>query len=396
MPTIFSDIVKKPTLDQQYQSFVKYASNLGIPMARVGSTSLINLLTRAQIRGSDYLWYILSLMGSNLTNIFIASGVWLDLIANGFYDLQRYQKASTIGSLYINILQAGVQTLTLKDVTTGVLYTGKWDGTLPSGAVSIQFTAQTPGEIGNVPASDFTTGTASSNAPTLYTVDTINNPADYSWIGTYGTEQETDDQLRTRCLAVISNIAIGSVSDNLVQYLKTQTGGAVARVAIENAVNSANRTIYVAGSSGTVQSTLLGATGVLQILGQNFCGPETNVTVQNAGVYNLTVGGSILFKKGTSVAQRETYRIALTKYLNTRPIMDPLRFSNSVTHIYDIYEYLNSINGLGVMIYPNLTFQNSQGFYVFNGDIELALPFANYQIYQADCSTIQLVDAPTA
>ena len=396
MPTIFSDVVQKPTINQQYQQFTKIAQNLGIPMTRVGSTSLLNLLIQGTLRGSDYLWYILSLMASNLTNIFNAQGIWLDLLANGFYDLQRFQKVPSIGSLYINILQAGVQSVILTDTSTGVQYTGKWDGTLPaSNPVSIQFTAQSPGEVGNVAGSDFTSSTASSNSPTLYTVDSLNNPSDYSWISSFGTEIETDDQLRTRCLAVIANTAIGSISDNIITYILNQTGGGASRIAIENIVNSNNRIIYVAGSSGVVQSSLLGPSGVLQILGQNFSGPETNVTVQSAGVYKLIVGGSILFKKGTSLAQKETYRIALTNYLNTRPIMDPIKFSTSVTHIYDIYEFLNAFNGLGVMIYPNLTFQNSQGFYVFNGDIELALPFSNYQIYQADCSQIQLVDAPT-
>ena len=399
----FNDIVPAPTRNQQYLAFLDSCRKVGINVNRIGTTSLINLLAQAQIRGTSVLWQVLSLMGANLTNIYNASGLWLDLIATGFYDCPRSTQSAAIGNLWIDILQSGVTNITLTNPATGVVYTGKWDGSVPgTGNAFIQLTANTLGEIGNCNASVFTSNPIrSSGSPTNYQVNTSLNNSGLTWIsngGSFGTELETDDQLRNRCLAVIAQKALGSYQDNIYSYIINQSGYQATRILYSKTPNSGQSIYYIAGSNGPCDQTLFQATNgtnsILQTLVQNFTGAETFAVASPAYQLDIVIGGSLIFKKGITLQIMNQYLNAMVNFLQTRPIMNPID-SSTFLHIYDVYEFLDNINGSGSLVAPSINFTTNNGIYLINTDITAPLPFQSYAIYNVKIDpNFQLINLP--
>ena len=349
MSAYFNEIIQKPTIDQQTQQFWSLARAIGIDPTRVGSRSLVNLIVQAMLQCDDYMWYLLSLLGANLTNIRNCTGIWLDIVALGFYDLTRYPSLATVGTLSLAVSSVGVTTITLLNPTTGVIYTGTNDGT--TGTKLISFTASTTDVVGNC--------ISTLLVSQLSTVSINNALADTSWITTFGAPPETDGQLQQRCLDVLIALSPASHSDALALILKTGTSGQITRCHIyRDYTISGSYSTYAtvaAASSGPSAAQLATCSALLV----TYTSPDGNLAAQPPIVQNLAIGGILSFAVGTPFATVQAVIAGLKTYLDTLPISDGSDLS--AIPYYKLLHQINLLDPSGALNFAKLNYYTPGG-----------------------------------
>lgn len=379
--TNFADIFTKPTEDELYQVLLNYMKSVGMPIERIGSTSGINLLMRAQIKSVDFLFYIIQQLGLNLTNIRNASGLFLDLLGEGFYDLQRYKPRPASGNIYMDITSIGITSLTLTNPVTGVKYKAAHDGTIVSN-ISLFFVADTLGEVSTSDISQLVPSAAT------YRINTASNSTTgIGWIQFLGRDLENDEAYRQRCLDVIAQKNLGSTKDNFYAKMRTITGGIASRFYIKKTSYTNTSILYVAASSGQIDSNNL---QIIADAANLYTQADSVISTVYAINFTLQISGSIYFKTNSTSTQKERVRSELAKWINSLPIT---QIDNTKTqlHIYDVYNRLiNVIDTENIIVYPSLTFQIPGGEMQQSIDISAPLPMIDGGIYVADLSKVSL------
>ena len=305
---------------------------------QIDSMSLVNQVIMGFVRGSALLWNSIADIGYNLTNIRNASGLWLDVIGEGFYDLARNKAISASGIVKLGKGALGTYVaigtpVTLANPYTGVTYSGIYGA---SGSdSSVRLTASRPGITGNcsilqLQSADSAHYDISATDPSIVATQSTSTGANhdvFQWIVNKGDSEESDDHYRSRCLDVIGGAKPdGQVLNNLQSIIRARTNGDVWRVSVSKSADS-SLTIYVAGRDGQAssywQSEVLSAA-------KAFSQPSAYSTVIGC-VYPITIRpfvitGSITIPFGTSASLVAQLLQSLADWINQLPIVDGCSF----------------------------------------------------------------------
>jgi hypothetical protein len=377
----FSDIFKKPTIKEQYQVLEIALNAAGINTSKITKTSSIKLMLMALLKSNDYLYKLLNVFGTNLTSIFAANGIFLDVIGQGFFDELRTDITPTTGIIIVNTLST-VDEVILKNEVTGVSYRASHNGDIDD-EISLTFTSTEGGSHTVCSIYELV-----STNPTAYTIS-ASNVSSTSWIETFGKDPEPDDQYRERCLAVIRNKSNWSSKSKLYSAIYDKFGGQAARFAMRKpGLNSAEQILYIAATNGYIND---GITNRVQDW-VNLYSPSENVIICYPALpVNVSFSGNLICKKGTTKQQQENVRTELAKWFNSLPIYDPFDTRTHI-HLYDVYNAVkNIVDYEGVVIYPS--------FYMFKTgtspasaatSINSVIPHNDYCIYTANVSSLSI------
>lgn len=192
-----------------------------------------------------------------------ATGFWLDRKAKE-YGLTRQAAVTTRGnvSFYRNIakstnvtIPAGTIVKTLQD-SNGIerRYTVDEETILASGetAVDVAVIAETSGEAYNVGS-----GSISVLATYITGIDGVTNESD--WITITGTDTESDDDLRSRCILAWEELSTGGTAAVYVSWALSVDG--VASAFVDDTMPRGDGTIdvYIMGDSGIPDPALIAA-----------------------------------------------------------------------------------------------------------------------------------------
>lgn len=181
-----------------------------------------------------------------------ATGDWLDLVAQGLFDLPRVAATFAVGNVTLTCSAAagpytiGPGALVVTDGTRRWRSTNTATLTLTtSGTLSVQVRAETPGTSANI------SGSLLLSSPLSPALAGVTVSAAVSWITAAAVDAETDAALRARCRLRWSTLGRGA---NLSAYQYNTLAAGVAgitRVQVLSGPGNGEVTIYVAQASGT-------------------------------------------------------------------------------------------------------------------------------------------------
>lgn len=224
-----------------------------------------------------------------------ASGAWLTLLSESLFGEARQASTSTEGTVTLTAaVGAGPYTLNpgavIVSTAGGLKYraTNAAALTLPAGgSVSVPIKAESPGAKYNVGGGAITI----LSAPTLLGV-TVSNAA--SWQTAAGADEETDDKLRTRCLAKWGTLSTGSPESAYRNWALTASAE-IAKVGVHSALKDG------AFANGYVTLVLAGAAGAVSDAAvkeaQNLINPKvpvgTKVSYKKATAKSVSITGTV-------------------------------------------------------------------------------------------------------
>lgn len=211
-----------------------------------------------------------------------AEGDWLDLLAISAFDEERTAAVRTRGlaTLLCSAL-AGPYTIAVGQLvaTDGARrFRNTTGGTVASGGtLQLTFEAEEPGAAYNI---------ANGDLDTLLTPlagVTITNPAvppATTWLTQTGADEESDDQLRTRCRAKWATLGTGATTDSYTFWAR-EASTVVRRINVLEHSNAGvpadgHVTLYLAGELGSVDAGAVAAVGTYIAERRPLC---TTVTV---------------------------------------------------------------------------------------------------------------------
>lgn len=215
-----------------------------------------------------------------------AQGEWLALLADQFYDVQKKRATFTVGKLVFTDHGAGPFTLSpgqfLGLSASGERFYNIAAFTLPlDGTVTIDIMAVSPGAASNV-----ANGTIHTLVSVLAGV-TIDNPAvglTGTWITIQGTDDETDDSLRSRCKAQFPAQGPGSPAE-VYAAVAIKASTEVTRVSAQpDGTVPGQVDIILAGPAGAVSG---GAITAVQTAVDAECVPTTCSALCTSAVNDL-------------------------------------------------------------------------------------------------------------
>lgn len=353
MTVMLSDVVKKPTVDEQTSAWIKIAASTGMPVGRVSSRSPIYVMAKSVIRLTDYLWTRFVTVGQQLTNIYASNGVWLEILAKGFYDVDKVLKQPAVGVAWIDFTLAGVSSVTLYDSTTGMTFTAEVPAyTSTPTTIQCKFTASEAGNVSNVELGSLVVQSPSSGVA----INSTLNNTDLSWItsttlgGTVGTDDDTDDQLRQKCLDRLALASTGTHAQSLAARVRDATSGVIDKVFYNKATN----TCYYASSATGVDVSSYSS--IVSTTIDNYLGSETTVTKTPATTMNIFISGYLYLVPGASTDEGYQLLTELGTWLSSQPIYDGK--PNTTLLVWDILDAIKKLDVNGIVSYPDLIFYN--------------------------------------
>jgi hypothetical protein len=335
MTVYLTDILQKPSIEDQASAYWRVAKSLGFPVEKLWDYSNAKIMVKALFAANDYMYYFLQQAGLNLTNFRASSGKWLDILA-AFYDVERSGSIATSGPIYITPSVAGISTITLLCPNTGVTYVGTNTDTTTTTSRSIAFTANTVGPIGNQALSALSCQTAN------VTID-ASNLTDQTWITAYGADPDTDGQLKQKCANKMTATGCGSSSQLLAYLLKAGTSGAISRSRIYRSSTYAV-SATVASFSGVASSSQVSA---CQSISDTFSAPNEQIVVSSASLQPIVIGGTFSFSKGSDKNQVSRILSGLKSWLESLDISDGSDLSSIAS--YQFQHQLNVLDSGNIM-----------------------------------------------
>ncbi len=192
--------------------------------------------------------------------LYLAEGPWLHLKADSDYDNQVNLAVATQGTIVLTSAPlAPPHTIAIDDLVVStesdITFRNKTGGTLnPGQTISLMFEAEVAGAGGNV-APNTITILKTALAGVTVTNPVLPSPAT-SWITRDGADQETDEELRTRCNTKWGTLGIGPGMAYV--HNARQASASVKRVYVDatNPRGPGTLDVYLAGDSGPVSETI--------------------------------------------------------------------------------------------------------------------------------------------
>lgn len=264
-----------------------------------------------------------------------ASGVGLTLYAKSQYDVARAAAQITKGNVrLISVAGAPLYNIAPGDITVGTqgptanqkLYTNVTGSTLaPNSTLDLVFAAVASGSTYNIPNNtplDLKTSLAG------VTVSNPIYPPAATWITQLGTDEESDEQLRKRCLAKWSIIGAECSNEAMLYYAYLPPPGYVAspvtqaRV-LRNFIISNLYTGYWPGGVTIVVGNDFGglAPADLAAVRSNFENPQKygigrNLTVINLSLVNVNVSANVFVYRSSLLTDAEIYNEVISSLVN--------------------------------------------------------------------------------
>lgn len=399
--SVLTDLITPSTQPEVVQQLLSALNALGIPTDNWKDTTNLDYAW-AQVTASRIADETES--RANLAKMLLlqySSGSLLDALAESFYNTKRLLAAPTIGTIRLvaaasapttNIV-AGTLTLgtlptnsdgdkLFKNITGGLLVSG--------GTLDLVFQAVTTGSSYNLP-----------NATPLYLKTslvgvTVSNPLlpnATTWITAQGTDDETDDSLRNRCINRWGTIGAGG-TDGAYAYWATYpinggTTSPVSRVKVvsnlyQGKAKPAFTTVFVAGTTGLLSNQDLAAVAA------NFENPQKypakfRVQIVNAtpkfipivGTVNIYRSSNLLpqdvqssvedallnYQKSLDIGARGVYRDAIISYIFSRPTIGDVKINLTTIRNIELASPQNVVN-LNYDEYPILQYTGGNLNYV--------------------------------
>jgi hypothetical protein len=371
------DLLKIPTSDQLEQMFWTSAPE-PIRRLKTRAAGLIYQLIKQNLAIVLGAYKMGELIGFNLSDIRNASGQWLEIMAAGFYgltgntsDSPRNQPVAASGLVYFDgVISTGAVSVTSS--TTGVSYSGTAYGT--GNGVPVVMSADKTGPSGNCPGSDLVPGGSYSISSTT--------PQDTTWLTVLGESDESDPELRRRCLDQVQ--AQGSGFDGAIAaQIRIATQYQVTRILTTTDVNwqytgsnssviplSATVKVFASGKTGDF-STSWDAT--VTTTAQKYMSPSFTPALVHCPVQPLGIIGSMLFSRGTDPGYISMIQQGLADYINGHDIFNGANWMTLAELSHQVISVLDSENMLE-------TFQfsvSSQGLIVTDPQQPIATSIGN-------------------
>jgi uncharacterized phage protein gp47/JayE len=286
--------------------------SMGFPVTSWISGSVARTLVRAWSRGiSD-----LSQTVSNIAKggyLSYAEGDWLTLLAKSFWNLTRIKAVATQGYVLVTLSSTAIGSTTwnagefvVEDISRNAQFFNTSAFTLtPGSSVSVLVQAITPGTIGNVG-----NGTITRIITGVTAGASVSNPiySGSTWIATVGRNEETDTELKDRCVAKWGTLGAGG-TEAALQYWALSAGAvSVTKATVKRGTDGAID-VYIASPVGAVSSTDLSTVTTVLNSKRPLC---SDLTVSSAVSYAFYVGGSVI----ATSSQLSTAQSNVTANLN--------------------------------------------------------------------------------
>lgn len=210
MPTL-DELLTPPSRDQIRQRLIEALRDMGFPLNDFNPGAVgRHVAVEAPALGLEDLWRMVAAIarGGYLST---ASGPWLDLLAEEFYNLKRKPAAFACGVVRLSAAPGfGPYEIGPGDLWVGTAdgkrYSAITGGTLPQGgSLELMVRAESPGAAYNVPDEAITV--LHTPLPGVSVV----NPA--GWLVEAGADEETDEALRLRCRLRWASLGTGATAD---------------------------------------------------------------------------------------------------------------------------------------------------------------------------------------
>jgi phage-related baseplate assembly protein len=318
-----NDLYTPLTLEQVMASILEVAGILDLPITAWQAEGVAReILTVIAQEMANFSEVVTPMAAGGLLDF--SRGVWLTLLADQLYDVQRIE--ATSGTTIENLTNTSGTAYTIApgdlrfyNTVSGANYTNTTGGTLGAkvgpvnGTLSITVQADIPGiesnaaigEIGGI--STPRQGVTATNAAPLV-----------------GTDQESDDSLRERCQESLARVTLSGPRDAYNYYAKTTfkpdgSNVGVTRTSVSDA--NATITVYLATASGVVppSDVALVNTNI-----QANCVPTGfTATVVAADGVQIDVTATVYLSKGSTLDNTQAglrVRTQLLAYFATIPI----------------------------------------------------------------------------
>ena len=220
------------TQDVILNSMYATASSLGVDVTGVQAERMFRTLyeieataksnedyIRVQVAQSGFLQTVKQANYDQAGN-YIAAPNWLDLLALGFFNLNRLPAIATVGAAVLTCGPLAASTAiparqNIFATATGVTFRNAAPfQVVPGTAVPITLVADVAGTSGNVPV-----GSITQLGTTIANCSVANPGTGGSWITVAGADAEIDDNLITRCLARWAATSYGGARSAYSQWV---------------------------------------------------------------------------------------------------------------------------------------------------------------------------------
>jgi phage-related baseplate assembly protein len=311
--TDLADLIETTTQEEELAELLTAADAEGFPVTSWQSGSVprtvleLDAQVNSEVRGN-----VSDIAKGGFLDL--GEGGWLTLLAKSIFNEERVAAVITRGDATLTCASnAGPYTIGLRSIWIstpgGLRFTNITGGTLAtSGTLALSWEAEQAGSDYNVAANTLT------RMVTPLAGVTVNNPS-ATWITQTGADEESDEDLRTRCRDKWAILGTGS-SESAYAYWSRQADSEVRRVVVrshddEGVTTDGHVTIVLAGESGTVSSGARDAVEAYIEARREICAQLHYVA---ASVNTTTVTATMYVRAGyraQAEADAETYLDAL-------------------------------------------------------------------------------------
>lgn len=342
MPSL-ADLLATKTRDQLVSEILSALSGARLPVTAWQEGGVARSLVKADATALADLYasVVLVAKGGFLSE---SSGAWLTLLAKSRFDLDRLPATFAAGQM---VLAAAGGTGPYAIAPGGLLVTDgavRWRSTnaasvsVPSGGTAtINVRAESPGTAYNLGS-----GATLAIVSPAYAGLSVTNPViagTSTWQTVSGQPEETDDELRLRCLARWSALGRGASIDSYVYLaLNCPDAPAIRKARVVPGTGDGKVGVYISHAGGA-------ATGGEVAAVQTWLDAQKPVTddvsVYAASVTNVTVGGTVRVRNATynTAENRFKARDAVEAYFQTLEMGDAVDLGG-------IYAGLRSADGV--------------------------------------------------
>lgn len=308
MPVTLSDLTTPISVDEAEEALLGVLATAGFPASAWQPFSV----GRTLVRGVAHVWSDASELVASLAAagfVPLASGAWLDALAEGLYDEERIAAAATVGTLTLTDAGGGPHVIAVGQLRAlsdaGYYYVNTTGGTLTlGGTLGLTFTAEAPGAAYNAAG-----GTITQLATPLVGVSVA---ASSTWITSSGRDEETDAELRSRLIAKWGTLGTGSPALAYESWVRTGAPN-VTRVTINDANPRGPGTIdiYAATNSGPATSGDV-ALAQAYVDARRPLGSDPLVIAPTA--YPVTIAATVYVRAAYMTAAQVAIAAALSEY----------------------------------------------------------------------------------
>lgn len=341
-----------PTRAQVKAKILDWLSLVGFPLTAWQATSAVRLLVEGFAGALLELWALVVAIarGGYLST---AAGAWLTVLAADLFGVSRLNATPTVGTVTLVESAGSPQSwaagaLVVVHGSTGRVYRNVAAVSLGAlGSVAFSIAADEPGASYNVDGSGLVLGTPVPGVA-------LSAAAATAWISSQGTDEESDELLRARCLARWDSLSAAGAAGVYVWAVTTKVPG-ITRVRVQEdpgaVYPSPAVTVIVAGPDGPAGSAdLVSAGAVVQVarpLG-------LYVTTSNAGTYAADIRGLVYVRAAYVASAPGAIEDAVRAYVRTLGIGAALEVAELIRVIMNVpgVENVKLTDGAGVELRP--------------------------------------------